>query len=147
MRRTCDRYPWPRRSRLLGRIRKAATLGELRRWQVILLAASGIPYRSIADLAGVSIQAVKLWVSQYRRRGSEGLRRKGRGGRRTGLLTVEQEKDVIKDYLQRIDGAHVNRARLVIKIIRELCSKKAGRWYVYKLLERHGLRKHRPKIV
>jgi len=101
--------------------------------------------REVARFLGVSKQAVWLWVGQYNKLGPQGLERTGRGGRRWGFLSLEEERDLLAGLQERASRGEVVTA---LHLHRDVC-RRVGREvsmaYVYKLLHRNEWRKLAPR--
>lgn len=92
----------------------------------------------VAMILGVSKQAVWLWIRQYNETGPPGLDRHGRGGRRWGLLSPQEEKALLAPLVRRIRSGHPVKAAVVQQMVEEKLRQKVSKSYVYKLLKRHG---------
>ena len=92
MRKPATIHPWLSPKDLQTWVREAHGDDEYQRRLAIRLTYIGpFPAHHVATLLGASKQAVWLWVSQYNRRGPQGLERAGRGGRRWAYLSWEEE--------------------------------------------------------
>jgi transposase len=98
----------------------------------------------VADLLAVSTQAVWKWVAEYNSLGPSGLDRKGRGGRRWGLMTLDEERAFLAEHLAEAETGDL----LTAKQLSSALSKKLGQEvsidYIYGLLHRHQWRKLTP---
>jgi transposase len=92
----------------------------------------------VAVILGVSKQAVWLWIQQYNEHGPPGLERHGRGGRRWGLLSPQQEKALLAPLVRRLQLGHPVKAAAVQQIVETELGQKVSKSYIYKLLKRHG---------
>ncbi|MCP4452210.1 MAG: hypothetical protein GY809_12160 [Planctomycetes bacterium] len=92
----------------------------------------------VAMTLGVSKQAVWLWIRQYNECGPPGLERHGRGGRRWGLLSQQEEKALLAPLLRRIRGGHQIKVAIVQHMVEEKLNQSVSKSYIYKLLKRHG---------
>jgi len=126
-------------------MQKSQTREQFQRWQAIYLASKGLAVDQVAEYVGVSKGTVYQWVFQYNHEGPEAYTLQGRGGRRFGLMSLEEEE-------QYLDGirAEAEQGRLVgAFLLREGIEKKLGRRvskdYLYDLLHRHGWRKVVPR--
>ena len=61
--------------------RTTAAVGLVRRAQIVLLAADGLPLDQIARALGVQRNVVRTWVDRYRAGGLDGLSDRPRPGR------------------------------------------------------------------
>ena len=91
----------------------------------------------IAEILGVSTQAVWLWIRQYNKKGPIGLYRKGRGGRRWGFLTIQQETETIKSLAQKAKCGTIPKTFEIKQIVEAKLGKKVSTPYIYRLLNRH----------
>jgi transposase len=91
----------------------------------------------VAMILGVSKQAVWLWIRQYNENGPPGLERHGRGGRRWGLLSPQEEQTLLAPLLRRIRAGHTVKAAVVQQMVEEKLHQKVSKSYIYKLLRRH----------
>jgi transposase len=99
----------------------------------------------VADFLQVSKPAVWRWVGQYNRLGPEGLRRKGRGGRRWSFLSWEKEQALLQSWEERALGGEILTAPQLVPEIEEAVGNPVSVDYVYKLLHRHDWRKLGPR--
>ena len=109
------------------------------RMAIWLTRTSKLHAAKVADILGVSKQAVWLWIRQYNQAGPEGLERKGRGGRRWGLLRPEQERDLLAPLLRKARSGLPVSPRIVRGMLEKKLKRKVSMSYVYKLLQRNGM--------
>ena len=109
-----------------------------RRRMAIWLTHTGNLYaKQVAKVLGVSVQAVWLWIRQYNTQGPSGLERSGRGGRRWGFLTPEQEIELLRPYIRKLRNGVVTNPSEIKKVIEQKLSEAVSMSYVYRLLQRH----------
>jgi transposase len=92
----------------------------------------------VATILGVSKQAVWLWIRQYNDRGPDGLERHGRGGRRWGFLSQQEETELLSPLIRRVRSGHLIKAATVQRLVEDRLQQKVSKSYIYKLLHRHG---------
>jgi len=109
-----------------------------RRMAVWLTYTGKLNARQVAEVLGVSVQSVWLWIGQYNRKGPDGLRRKGRGGRRWSYLNGADEAAIIQPFLQKIRNGQRPQPSSLKLLIEERLGRSVSTSYVYRLLERHG---------
>jgi len=128
---------WLRESRNVEEYKKRVVLWlvHFRRW----------PAKDIAEMTGVSVQSVWLWVSQFNKKGIDALDRKGRGGRRWGFMTLEEEKNLLGLFEEEARNGRILTAKNILSRISKKIGHKVSLWYVYGLLRRHGWRKIGPR--
>jgi transposase len=125
--------------------RETKSAEELRRRLSIWLTFRGYAAHEVAYWLQVSKQAVWLWVGQYNRRGPAGLEREGRGGRRWGFLSLEQEANWLRSLEQRAQKGEVLTAKRVMPLLSEVAGRDVSTAYVYRVLHRHRWRKLGPR--
>lgn len=146
MRNPSQLRPWFSPEELLAWVQEAGNRMDYQKRLAIWLTRAG-PFHAadVARYLGISKQAVWLWVGQYNRQGPEGLERTGRGGRRWGYLTPEEEGELLAGFLERASRGEVVTA---LHLHRDIC-RRLGREvsiaYVYKLLHRNHWRKLAPR--
>ena len=109
-----------------------------RRLAVWLTHTSQLHANRVADALGVSTAAVWAWIRQYNALGPDGLERAGRGGRRWGFLTPQQEADLVEPFLRRARAGRPPRGAEVRQAVEEMLGKPVSLSCVYRLLHRHG---------
>jgi len=84
-------------------------------------------------------------VHQYNHKGQDVFILQGRGGRRRGLLSWNEEEELLEELRERGERGAI----VIAKTIREYAAKKLGtevsKDYAYDLLHRHGWRKIEPR--
>jgi len=108
-----------------------------RRMAIWLTRTGNLYAKQVAKVLGVSVQAVWLWIRQYNTHGPAGLERSGRGGRRWGFLTPEQEAELLKPYLRDLHNGVITPPAQIKKVIEEKIGRTVSAPYVYRLLQRH----------
>jgi transposase len=138
--------PWVPEVELLEWLRDAASVDEHRRRMVVWLTHFGRWHaHEVAEMVGVSVQAVWKWVGQYNRQGPPGLRRRGRGGRRWSFLTVAQESELLRSLEARAARGDILTAKQVLPLASDAAGRDVSLAYVYSLLRRQGWRKLGPR--
>jgi transposase len=146
MRRPAQIQPWLSEEELLAWMREAPDRASYqRRLAIWLTRLKSLHAEAVAQMLGVSKQAVWLWIGQYNQFGPEGLQRQGRGGRRWGLLGWEEEQRVFEQWRQRAERGGVITARQLLPEIEKAAGQAVSLAYVYKLLKRHEWRKTGPR--
>jgi transposase len=121
------------------------TREQFQRWQAIYLMAKGLLVEQVAEYVGVAKGTIHQWVFQYNHQGPGSFSLQGRGGRRFGIMSVEEEADLLEGL-----RAEAERGEIVGAFwLREMVEKKLGREvskdYLYDLLHRHDWRKVVPR--
>lgn len=92
----------------------------------------------VALILGVSKQAVWLWIKQYNAQGPAGLERPGRGGRRWGFLTPQEEKELLAPLWRRARAGPPVSVAAVQQLVEDKLHRGVSKSYIYKLLQRNG---------
>ncbi len=146
MRKPAPIHPWLSAEDLQVWVREASGRDEYQRRLAIWLTFIGpFPAHQVATLLGVSKQAVWLWVSQYNRHGPEGLKRRGRGGRRWAYLSLAEEARLLENLQPRAAQGQVLTAQQLYRQVCQATGKRVSLGYVYRLLHRHQWRKLGPR--
>ena len=105
------------------------------------------PFRAqqLAEMLGVSKQAVWLWRGQYNKHGPAGLGRKGRGGRRWSLISWEEEAALLKSLENPAVEGQLLTAKQLLPEVSQAVGHEVSLGYVYALLRRHRWRKLGPR--
>jgi transposase len=146
MRRPGELRPWISEIELLEWLRESSTADEHQKRTALWLTHFGRwPAREVAEMVGVSVQAVWKWVGQYNRQGPSGLHRGGRGGRRWSYLTEEQERTLLQTLETRAARGDILTAKQVVPLVCEAAGRDVSLACVYGLLHRHEWRKLGPR--
>lgn len=138
--------PWLSDIELVAWMRQADSRAEYQRRLAVWLAVlEPWPAHRIARTLGVSEPAIWKWLGQYNRLGPAGLERHGRGGRRWGFLSLEQETAVLAGVQQEAGRGGVLTAKHLLPAVQQAVGHEVSLPYVYSLLRRHGWRKIAPR--
>jgi transposase len=99
----------------------------------------------VANMLGVSRQAIWLWIGQYNKNGPAGLERSGGGGRRWSYLSWREEEEILRPFRERAALGEVVTATAMWPQISKAMDQEVSLAYIYKLLHRHGWRKLGPR--
>lgn len=138
--------PWFTAEQLVAWMHEAPDKASYQRRLAVWLTHLGpFPAADVASMLGVSRQAVWKWISEYNQQGPEGLEREGRGGRRWGLLSDEQERAVLERFAAQARGGDIVSAKQLLPAICKVVGREVSLAYVYKLLHRQQWRKLAPR--
>ena len=138
--------PWFTTEELVAWLQEAPDKASYQRRLAIWLTHLGpFPAAEVAAMLGISKQAVWKWVSEYNRKGPEGLDREGRGGRRWGLLSEEEERTLLARLAARARSGDIVSAKQLLPEICNAVGREVSLAYVYKLLHRQQWRKLAPR--
>jgi transposase len=138
--------PWFSAEQLVAWMQEAPEKASYQRRLSIWLTHIGpFPAVEVATMLGVSKQAVWKWVSEYNQHGPEGLDREGRGGRRWGLLSIEEEQRLLSRFAAQARSGDIVSAKQLLPAVCEAVGREVSLAYVYKLLHRQSWRKLMPR--
>lgn len=109
-----------------------------RRMAIWLTATGKVHAHKVADIIGVSVNSVWMWIRQYNTAGPDGLQRKGRGGRRWGFLSIEDETKIIKPFIQLLRSGKAPKTAQIRKVFEKKLGRKVSISYIYRLLSKYG---------
>jgi transposase len=112
--------------------------GYQRRLAIHLTQNSRLHAEQVAEMLGVSKQAVWLWLGQYNRRGPAGLERVGRGGRRQALFTPIEEAEIVRKWASAAQDDAPSALKELRRQVELRLQRSVSAAYVYRLLARHG---------
>lgn len=139
MRKPGDIREWLSVEKMFQWLQEAPDENAYKRRMAIWLSYTGkIGANKIAEVLEVSQQSVWLWVSQYNRQGPIGLERKGRGGRRWGFMSSEDEAEFMKPLLREARAGYPEEPKKIRKMLESKLDISVSMSYVYRLLRRHG---------
>jgi len=146
MRMPSDLTPWFTTDQLMEWVKEAPDkTAYQRRLAVWLTHAGKLPAHRIAELLLVSTQSIWKWIGEYNSLGPAGLDRQGRGGRRWGLMTPDEEQEFLSQQLARAKDGNILTAKHLHPALCQRLGQEVSLDYVYKLLHRHEWRKLAPR--
>jgi transposase len=116
-----------------------------RRWQTILLFASGMDIKEIPAIVQVTLVTVYKIIHRFNDGGPEAMETKKRGGRQWGKATLEQEKELLDELVNDSTKGLIVTAKMIKQKAEQKLQKSASLCYVYDMMERHGWRKVAPR--
>jgi transposase len=127
-------------------LEKAEGREQFQRWQTIYMMHTGrFQAGEVADVVGVAAGTVHQWVFAYNHGGPEALRLHGRGGRRSTVLSWEEEEALLEELREGAEQGLVVVARTVRERVERKVHRPISKDYAYDLLHRHGWRKIAPR--
>ena len=128
------------------KLRAAKGKGQYRRWLAVNLSLrKRLSHHEIAEILGVSVQAVHQWLGAYNREGEKALLPKAENRGRKPFLDSEKEAEIIKEFNDiALKGELVTVDKISSKISK-IVGKKVSVGYPYKVLERQRWRKIKPR--
>lgn len=132
--------------RMAELIKEEKESNSLKRIQCIYLRAKfNYPAATIAEIVGFHKQAVLNIHSRFLKHGEESLELKSKGGRMRENMSIQAEKDFLKDLEQVGNDGQILEVSLVKSKLEAKLGKKIAKSSVYELLHRHGWRKIAPR--
>jgi transposase len=127
-------------------MREAKTKAEFQRAQAVWLrVALGLSASDVATAVGLSVNTVRCLQSRFRLRGQSVLTGVGRGGRRRENLTVEEEDELLRPFLEQAGSGGVLEVGPIKAAYEEAVGHAVPKSTVYRVLARHGWRKLVPR--
>lgn len=127
-------------------MRQAKSKAEFQRAQAIWLrVALHLSDSEVATATGLSANTVRCLRSRFRLRGEAALVGVGRGGRRRENLTIEQEDELLRPFLEQAGNGSILQVGPVKAAYEEAVGHAVPKSTVYRLLARHGWRKLAPR--
>lgn len=118
---------------------------QFQRWQTIFLTVKGLPADIVAEYVGTTKGTVHQWVYQYNHQGPDGFFLHGRGGRRFGLLSLDEEHAFLDKMRTAAGSGRILTAFAIQATLEEKVGRPVSEDYLYDLLHRHGWRKVMPR--
>jgi len=130
---------------LKKQMKASADRGQFQRWQAIFLTSKGLTSEIVAEYVGTTKGTIHQWVFQYNHNGPDAILLQGRGGRRFGLLTLDEERDLLEQARSRAEQGKILTAHALMDHIEKKTGKAVSGDYLYDVLHRHGWRKVMPR--
>jgi len=127
------------------RMKASKDRSQFQRWQVILLTVKGLPADIVADYVGTTKGTVHQWVHHYNHDGPDEFLLHGRGGRRFGLLPLDEEEAFLENIRTTAGRGRILTAFAIQAALEEKVGRAVSEDYLYDLLHRHGWRKVMPQ--
>ena len=118
---------------------------QFQRWQCIFLTGKGLQADVVADCVGITPGTVHQWVHRYNHEGPDGFVLHGRGGRRFGFLTTDEEKAFLEQIVSTAKKGRIITAFAIKTQIEQKVGKDVSKDYLYDILHRNGWRKVMPR--
>src|SRR5258705_3906107 len=133
MRRPAQIKPWLSEEDVLAWLRDSPDRASYQRRLAIWLTwTKSLHAEEVAEMLGVSKQAIWLWLGQYNKQGPEGLQRQGRGGRRWSLLELKEEQRVLERWARRAQQGEVITARHLLPEVQRAVGQEGPLAYICK---------------
>ena len=116
------------------------------RWLIIYNAL--VEPRKAEDIArhcGVSKATVHAVIASYNRQGVAAVETAGKGGRRSGYLSLEEEKEFLAVFFARAEEGLLTTTAEIWRAFESRVGHEVDESTIYRLLNRHGWRKLMPR--
>lgn len=144
--RTPRRLPEGAHESLAMDLKQAKTKAEFQRVQCLWLRASlGLSADQVATAIGWHPGSVRKLQARYLQEGEAALKRTGRGGRRYQNLTLEEERQLLQEFLAQSERGGILEVSRVRAAYEQTLGRKVPKSTVYRMLARHGWRKVVPR--
>jgi transposase len=127
------------------RMKASRDRDQFQRWQSIFLTGKGLQADMVAEYVGTTTGTVHQWIYLYNHDGPEGFMLRGRGGRRSGLLSLDEESALLAQVQPLAGKGRIVTAFAIKTQIEEKIGKSVSKDYLYDILHRHGWRKVMPR--
>ena len=127
-------------------LKLAKTKGEFQRVQCLWLRASlGLSADLVATAIGWHPGSVRKLQARYLREGEAVLRGTGRGGRYYQNLTLEDERQLLQEFLAQSEKGGILEVSRVKAAYEQVLGRRVPKSTIYRMLARHGWRKVVPR--
>jgi transposase len=118
---------------------------QFQRWQALFMVSKGLTADKTAEYVGSTSGTVHQWIFRYNHGGPERFVLRGRGGRRFGLLSMEEEEMLLAELRAQAEQGGIVAAFAIRTQVESKVGKPVSKDYLYDLLHRHGWRKVAPR--
>lgn len=127
-------------------LKQAKTKAEFQSVQCLWLRASlGLAADQVATAIGWHPNSVRKLQARYFKEGEAALRRGGRGGRYYQNLTLQDERQLLQEFLVKSERGGILEVSRVKAAYEKALGRKVPKSTVYRMLARHGWRKVVPR--
>ena len=130
---------------LKSRMKTAKTPSDYKRWQIIhLISCYSVDAEYLADITGYSKANIYSIVQQFNNCLGD-ISIKAKGGRRRELMTLDEEKDLMKGLEDKALKGQILSYKDIKKIIETKLNKEVSDDFLWDLFRRNGWTKHSPR--
>ena len=132
--------------RLAMDLKQAKTKAEFQSVQCLWLRASlKLSADQVAIALGWHANSVRKLQARYFKEGATALKRGGKGGRYYQNLTLEEERQLLQEFLAQSERGGILEVSRVKAAYEQALGRKVPKSTVYRMLARHGWRKVVPR--
>jgi transposase len=127
-------------------LKQAKTKAEFQSVQCLWLRASlGLTANQVATAIIWHPNSVRKLQARYFKEGEAALKRGGRGGRYFQNLTIEEERQLLQEFLAQSEAGGILEVSRVKAAYEQALGRQVPKSTVYRMLARHGWRKVLPR--
>ena len=127
-------------------LKQAKTKAQFQSVQCLWLRASlGLSADQVATAIGWHPNSVRKLQAKYFKEGEAALKRGGRGGRYFQNLTIEEERQLLQEFLVQSETGGILEVSRVKAAYEQALGRQVPKSTVYRMLARHGWRKVLPR--
>jgi len=127
-------------------LENAKTIEEYKRWQCLYIVATyGSNASFLADVTQQSVHTIYKLVQSFNVHGAKGIEAKQKGGRQRALLSIEEEKAIMKSLGDKANQGLILQAKDIKKHIEQRVGKSVSDDYLWDLFKRNGWVKQSPR--
>lgn len=131
---------------LANGLKQAKTKAQFQSVQCLWLRASlGLTADQVATAIGWHPNSVRKLQARYFKEGEAALKRGGRGGRYFQNLTIEEERQLLQEFLAQSEAGGMLEVSRVKAAYEQALGRQVPKSTVYRMLARHGWRKVLPR--
>ena len=124
----------------------ATSVSDYKRWQIIYtVCVYSVDAEYLADITGYSKANVYKIVQQFNNSKEPDVTTKPRGGRRRELMSIEQERELMKSLENKALKGEILSGKDIRKIVEQKINKPVSDDYIWDLFKRNGWTKHSPR--
>jgi transposase len=128
------------------KMQSAPTVSDFKRWQIIYSINNYIVDADyLSDITGYSKANVYAIVQQFNGSTEADVTSKQKGGRRRELMSIEEERQLMKSLESMALEGQILSGKDVRKIIEQKINKSVSDDYIWDLFKRNGWTKHSPR--
>lgn len=120
-------------------MQSAKSVSDFKRWQIIYsICAYNVDATYLADITGYSKANVYAVVQSFNKNKTANISVKQKGGRRRSLMSVEEEKALMKSFEDKALKGQILSAKDIKKTIEQTLNKTVSDDFVWDLFKRNG---------
>lgn len=128
-------------------LKNASSVEEFKRWQALYLTATydGVTAEYLSDTTGLSVPSIYLIIQRFNKQGQQTVASKVRGGRRRSLMTLTEEKEMMRELETKAVQGAILTAYDIRKYVEQRIGKCVSDDFLWDLFKRHRWVKRTPR--